>query len=284
MNRLYHFAIGFLLFGLSIPFLQAQQTSIKSPSDFYPKDRAQVLVVGSFHFNFPGLDTHKTDDAHKIDVLKEPKKSELEELVAYIKQFKPTKVAIEAKPSWNSGKKYEAYKNGKYRDLRDETFLIGMRIAMDMGLDTVYGIDARSLNYDLYQKDSVFLGSLFDKVDWDTPDPYWEKAEKYMAYEDDMMKKTTLLNFFRHMNSREIHNTNFGLYLTGAFASGEGQGADKLSIWWYNRNARIFANLINITEGPEDRILVLFGNGHAAILRQFLEASPQYEFVEFSSL
>ena len=31
-------------------------------------------------------------------------------------------------------------------------------------------------------------------------------------------------------------------------------------------------------------ILVIFGNGHAAILRQFLEASPQYEFVEFSSL
>jgi len=30
--------------------------------------------------------------------------------------------------------------------------------------------------------------------------------------------------------------------------------------------------------------LVIFGNGHAAILRQLLEASPQYEFVEFSSL
>ena len=86
------------------------------------------------------------------------------------------------------------------------------------------------------------------------------------------------------MNSREGHNTNFGLYLTGSFATGDGQGADHFSMWWYNRNARIFANIVNITESPEDRILVIFGNGHAAILRQFFEASPQYDFIEFDSL
>ena len=41
---------------------------------------------------------------------------------------------------------------------------------------------------------------------------------------------------------------------------------------------------MNVTEGPDDRILAIFGNGHASILRQFFEASPQYDFIEFSDL
>ncbi|WP_054558977.1 DUF5694 domain-containing protein [Croceitalea dokdonensis] len=51
-------------------------------------------------------------------------------------------------------------------------------------------------------------------------------------------------------------------------------GADKLSIWWYNRNIRIFSKMLGRTQSTEDRILVIFGNGHAAILRQLFEASP----------
>lgn len=31
-------------------------------------------------------------------------------------------------------------------------------------------------------------------------------------------------------------------------------------------------------------ILVLFGNGHGAILRQLLESSPEYDFIEFDGL
>lgn len=260
------------------------QTQLKPPSEFYPKQKTKVLVVGSFHFDFPGLDEVKTADEDKIDVLKEPKKSELEDLVTYIKKFKPTKIAIEAQPKWNTMEKYEAYKNGEQRDNRDERYQLGMRIAMDMGLDSVYGIDTWSLSNDLYEKDSVFFKSLVGEVNWDIKDPYWGYAEAYFEHRDKMMKPVPLLDYFKHLNSREAHNANFGLYLTGSFATGGTQGADHLSIWWYNRNARIFSKLVQITESPEERILVIFGNGHAAILRQLLEASPQYEFVEFSSL
>ena len=260
------------------------QTTLKSPSEFYPSQKTKVLVVGTFHFDFPGLDEVKTAEEDKIDVLKEPKKSELEELVAYIKKFNPTKIAIEARPSWNTMEKYNRYKNGEFRSHRDERFQLGMRIANDLGLDSVYGIDTNSLREDLYNKDSLLLKSLLDKVDWDMEDPFWGYAEPYFDYSDKKMKDVHLLDYIKDMNTREGHNFNFGLYLTGSFATGDGQGADHLSIWWYNRNARIFSKLINITQSPEERILVIFGNGHAAILRQFLEASPQYQFVEFSSL
>jgi len=260
------------------------QTRIKPASEFYPKDRAKVLVVGTFHFNYPGLDELKTEENDKIDVLKEPKKSEVNDLVEYIKKFKPTKIAIEANPGYGWNDKFKAYKKGEHKDKRDERYQLAMRIATESNLDTLYTVDAGNLKGDLYTRDSTLLDSLTYKIDWDVDDTYWPIAKKYFEYREGQIKHTHLLDVFKHMNTREGHNTNFGLYLTGSFATGDGQGADHLSMWWYNRNARIFANIINITEGPEDRILVIFGNGHAAILRQFFEASPQYDFVEFSSL
>ena len=260
------------------------QAQLKSPSEFYPPQKTKVLVVGTFHFNFPGLDEVKTADEDKIDVLKEPKKSELEELVAYIKKFNPTKIAVEARPSWNAMQKFEEYKKGGHKNSRDERYQLGMRIATDLGLDSVYGIDTSSLQSDLEKQDSMLLKKLTNKINRKTKDPFWDYAEEYFDYRDKKMKDVHLLDFIKAMNTREGHNFNFGLYLTGSIATGDGQGADFLSIWWYNRNVRIFSKLINITQSPEERILVIFGNGHAAILRQLLEASPQYEFVEFSSL
>lgn len=263
---------------------QTPKTSIKSASEFYPKDRAQVLVVGTFHFNYPGLDELKTEASDKIDVLKEPKKSEVTALIEYIKRFKPTKIAIESHSGYGWNAKFKAYKKGEHRDKRDERYQLAMRIAQDSKIDTLYTVDASPLSNELYKKDSLFYQSITNKIDWELEDPFWNSAEKYFDYREKQIKKTHLLEVFKNMNTREGHNTNFGLYLTGAFASGEGQGADHFSMWWYNRNARIFANIVNITESPADRILVIFGNGHAAILRQFFEASPQYDFIEFSSL
>ena len=260
------------------------ENAIKPASEFYSKERAQVLVVGTFHFDYPGLDELKTKESDKIDVLKEPKKSEVTELVKYIKKFKPTKIAIEARPGYGWNEKFRAYKNGEHRNKRGERYQLAMRVGMDLGLDTLYTIDASALSSDIYKLDSIFAQSLTNKIDWELEDPYWKIAEQYFEYEEKQYKNTHILDIFKNMNTRQGHNTNFGLYLTGSFATGEGQGADHLSMWWYNRNARIFANLINITESPEDRILVIFGNGHAAILRQFLEASPQYDFIEFSDL
>lgn len=261
-----------------------KQTTYKKPSDFFPEERAKVLVVGTFHFDYPGLDEHKTDESDQIDVLKEPKSTELSELVEYIKKFNPNKIAIEATPRWNAMKKFNAYKKGAYQDERDERYQIGMKLAEQLQLDTIYSVDQTAISNDLYKKDSLLTKSLFGNIDWEIEDPYWDRAKEWLAYDDQLTKELPMLEYFKYMNSREVQNANFGLYLTGSVATGGNQGADYLSMWWYNRNMRIFTSLINITKSKEDRILVLIGNGHAAILRQLFEASPQYDYIEFDSL
>lgn len=256
----------------------------KTAADFFPTQRAKILVVGTFHFDYPGLDVHKTSDEDKIDVLKEPKKSEVTELVNYIKKFQPTKIAVEAMPSWKATEKLRKYKDGQYADQRDERFQIGMRIATEMNLDTIYALDASSMAEDIAVVDSIYTKALWEDYDFQSDDPYEAKLREWFDYKDKLIAKTNLLEYFKYMNQREAHQLNYGSYLIGDFKLDNERGADILSYWWYNRNVRIFRKMQAIVESPEDRVLVIFGNGHAAVLRQLIESSPEFEFIEFDSL
>lgn len=275
------FSILFLLISAT---LAAQNQTIKPASDFFPAAKAQVLVVGTFHFDYPNLDAHKTSDDKKIDVLAEPKKSEVTELVNYIKKFKPTKIAIEAMPEWKAGEKLARYKKGEFRDKRDERYQIGMRIASEMNLDTIYSLDANPFDMELTQLDTVYFNKFFTDFDFKTDDPYGKMFTQWYGYEESLPQKTNLLSYFKRINSQQAHRLAYGAYLVGDFKLDDVRGADILSIWWYNRNLRIFRKLQQMTQNPQDRILMIFGNGHAAVLRQLLECSPEFQFVEFDSL
>ena len=278
-----------LLFILSIFIFscatnEKEETLLKPISEYFPKEKAKVLVVGTFHMDYPGLDAFKTSEEDKIDVLVEPKKSEVTELVEYIKKFKPNKIAIEAYESWNATEKLKQYKNGEHRDKRDERYQLAIRIANELQLDTIYAIDSGSMTDDLVKIDSSYTKALFKDFDFQSEDVYNQYYKNWFEEEDKIIPKVKLLDYFKHINSRESHHYGYGAYLIGDFKMDNLKGADIISSWWYNRNLRIFRKLQIITESPKDRILVIFGNGHAAILRQLLEASPEYEFVEFDSL
>lgn len=257
---------------------------IKTAQDYFPKEKAKVLVVGTFHFDYPGLDAHQIEESDKIDVLKEPKKSEVTELVNYIKQFRPNKIALEASPAWKANGKLQKYKSGAYRDARDERFQLGMRLAMELKIDTLYSLDAGSMAEDIAKLDSNYTAQLWEGFDFESEDPFEKYVKAWFEANDKMAKEMNLLSYFKIMNSEESHRANYGTYLIGDFKLDQERGADILSYWWYNRNVRIFRKLQTITESSEDRILVIFGNGHAAVLRQLLEASPEYDFIEFDSL
>ncbi len=55
-------------------------------------------------------------------------------------------------------------------------------------------------------------------------------------------------------------------------------GAEVLPAW-RDRNVRIFANLARVVE-DEDRIFVIHGAGHAAILRSLVQAAPAFSLVD----
>lgn len=273
--------LSFILFSV---FSVAQQSNIKTPASFFPKEKTKVLIVGTFHFDYPNLDAMKTKDNDKIDVLAEPKKSEATELVNYIKQFKPTKIAIEARPEWKATDKLKQYKKGEFRKERDERFQLAMRIASELKLDTLYSVDVESMDSDLAKIDSAYVNKLFKDFDFQSDDKFMTMLFDWYTYDEKLPKSTNLLAYFKRFNSRETHNLTYGAYLVGDFKLDDTRGADVLSVWWYNRNLRIFRKIQQIKANPDDRILVIIGNGHAAILRNLFESSPEYQLVELDGL
>ena len=240
--------ISIILFIANSINIYSQNNSIKSPSSFFPTNKAQVLVVGTFHFDYPNLDNHVTNDSNRVDVLQEPKKSEVSELVEYIKKFKPTKIAIEAFPDWNAIEKLQEYKAGKLRNERDERFQLGFRIAVESNIDTIYSIDAESFNENMaLHADTNFLIELFNDFDFESDDKFGDMYSQLYKYDYKLAMQLRLLEFFKYINSEEYHKLDYGSYLTGDFKLSNCRGADILSIWWYNRNLRIFRKLQEIT-------------------------------------
>jgi hypothetical protein len=64
-----------------------------------------------------------------------------------------------------------------------------------------------------------------------------------------------------------------------AFGDATSQPGAELDAAWYLRNARIFAKLIQIARSG-DRVIVVFGAGHAYWLRHFVETTPGFQRVE----
>ena len=259
----------------------------KKPSEYFPDPKTKVLVVGSFHFDYPNQDAHKTKKSDQVDVLEPQTAAEVTELVNYIKKFKPTKIAIEAWPDWKANEKLKEYKDGKYRDQRDERYQLAMRIATELKINELYSIDANSVLDDFTEKfgkkDSLYFKNMLKDYDFLSDDRI---SKQYNTFIKNTERKNfkSLLDMFKYMNSKEYHQYEYGAYLTGDFKLREHDGADLLALYWYNRNLRMFRKIQDIPKNAEDRILVIAGNGHATVLRQLFTSSPEYEYVEFSNL
>jgi hypothetical protein len=252
-----------------------------SNKDSLPK----VLLVGTFHFEYYNLDIHKIDKDKQIDILTDQKQKELKELLDYISIFKPTKICIEAFTEWNAVKKYNEYKVEKKHSVKDERYQIAFKLMDRFKLDTVYSINAESIANDFQTtKDSTlfmpYLQNLYEGYsDKDSPDYI-----KWRDYKTSLTTKISLLKYFKYLNDQNNLHRDFGAYLVGDYKLDKSKGADILAIDWYDRNLRIFRNLQNIKAKPNDRILVLFGSGHIAILDQLLDSSPEYHYIKFNDL
>lgn len=245
----------------------------------------KIFLVGSFHFEYYNADAYKIDKENQVDILSEKKQKEIKQLLDYISLFKPTKILIEALPRWNAVTKYNLYKSGKKPLGKDERMQIGFRLAERFKLDTLYSIDAGSIGDDLTSnKDSTILRPYFEEIYKDYQFRSNDNYKKYNDYDTKLSLKLPLLEYFKFMNSAKNLLREYGAYLLGDFKLGEFRGADVLALDWYDRNLRIFRNIQRIATSSNDRVLILYGSGHIAILDQLFKASPEFDYIKFGDL
>jgi hypothetical protein len=246
----------------------------------------QVLLLGTFHFDYPNKDAHKTDSADYVDVLSPQRQREIKELAEVIKRFKPTRVYIESRRQSFHDSLYAQYRAGKYQLERNEIFQVGYRVAAEQGLEGVYAVDASSFLSENYKKIPQFASDTNPSPAVDARrDRMWQQRySKLYDAGDSIDKELTILENYLFMANPKIQRRDNGAYLTTGFATTNNDGPDYLATWWYSRNLRIFNNILKTRPAPADRIVVLFGNGHMAHLNEFFRSSPEFEVVELKDL
>lgn len=255
------------------------------------KKLPKVLLVGSWHFNYPSLDKHVVEEKDRINIYSEKRQEELKELIDYIAKFKPTKIVVES--GRNTGyliSNFKRYKNGEEELYANERSQIGMRLVERFKLDTIYGVDAYPLLLALNdQRDSLapktYIDHILERHYFGGEDEMSKKYTELFNYKTRMQVENPLLETFKYMNSDKVIDRYFGAYISGGqFDSEHFEGADALSMFWVNRNLRIYKNFRSVGFDENDRVVVIFGLAHIPFFKWFIETSPEFELVKFNDL
>lgn len=247
-----------------------------------PPEPIRVMVVGAMHFANPGQDLNNAS----VDPVTTPsKQAELEAVVAGLARFRPTAIGLErvaADPATLNDQAWPAYKAEDLLTDADERVQIGYRLAALADVDRVYAIDEQSETRDYFPFGPVmaWLEAHGRTADFDRLNAVVAAETRAM---EARQRTESLGSILAYMNGRDhpvagdrAQNLYYGML---AFGDGTEQPGAALNAGWYERNARIFSKLIAVAR-PGDRIVVVFGAGHAYWLRHLVENTPGFELVD----
>lgn len=230
--------------------------------------RPEVLVLGTYHMGNPGRDIH---NMHADDVLATKRQQEIVQLIEVLKRFHPTKIAIEGDVgSQKIAQQYSDYLAGRYTLSRNEIDQIGYRLAKELGHQAIYPVDEegdfpwqRVVNY-------AKANGIPDKLD--IINTGWAAMVKEQG---EFLESHSVLEMFEFMNSDARTARDMGYYFAVSRLGDpyDYAGPDLLAAW-YQRNIRIYHNIVKLIDSPNDRILVIYGAGHLGWLRQDAVADP----------
>lgn len=260
-----------LIVGLAVSGVAQQPRDGKSARS---AERAEVLVLGTYHMANRGHDIY---NLQADDVLTPRRQAEIAQLIQVLKRFNPTKIAVEAdllgqsNPTTNERpRQYADYLAGRHELSRDEVEQIGFRLAKELGHKTVYPVNA---DYDFpYQRVVNYAKAKGRSKDVE------EVMEGFAAKtkaQEQYLTSHTILETLLWINEDERAEYEIGLYYRLAHFGevSDWAGADLVSDW-FRRNMRIYSNVVQLIESPNERVLVIYGYGHLGWLRQDFSSDP----------
>lgn len=267
-----------------------KHTPKESITSVDPNPKKEVLLVGTFHYNNPGLDVAKTKT---FDVLSEESQRELEHMASQIKAYNPKKVFVE----WPYDQQeqldslYGLYQKGKYFDndslsdfyKKGEIFQLAFRIAHKLGLKRVHGIDFRETQFP-YQKVMADIDSNNQvqlKQDIEKAISDFSTGFDQMINSGASLTELTLALNTKEMRyaSNDLHNNMFSL--AGSINDFNGV---YLTSEWYRRNLYMWSMIQKYTSDNDPRIMVLVGSSHAAMLALFVKENKDWKTVELKEV
>lgn len=238
--------------------------------------RPEILVLGTYHMANPG---HDINNIQADDVLSPKRQKEITQLIEVLKRFDPTKIAIESIGNRRVDQ-YSDYLAGKYLLTGNEIDQIGFRLAKELGHHSIYPVDQdgdfpfeRVANY-------AKANGLVDKFDG-----LQAKQDAQAKNDENFLRSHTVLETLEYMNSDSTAAKGIASYyaLVPYGDRFDYAGPDLLAAW-YQRNIRIYHNIVKLIDSPNDKILVIYGAGHLGWLRQDITNDPMVHLLKLADL
>lgn len=242
--------------------------------------KKQILLIGTFHYANPGHDVAKINT---FNVMSEKSQKELEVISNKIKKFGPDKIFVEWKFSKQTDldKYYNKNTDSLLKKDANEITQLALRTAKKLNHKKMYGIDYRTR----FPYDSLMM-SMEKANQKDLMKKTTESTEKFVKDNNERMAKSSLTDLMLYYNEKASNENNIQWYLEVANRAGNPDdftGASLVSNW-YKRNLYMYSLVQKLTESTDNKIMVLLGAGHAAMLREFLAHDPEFEIVELSTV
>lgn len=257
----------------------------KDISSFLLNGRRQteVLLLGVFHFEYYNADSHKTDSANQVDILAPAKQKEILKIVDAIAKYKPTIICFETSNDSILNLQYSNFLQNTYKLSKSEVDQLGFRIAKKTGLKKVFAIDTKSWFRDNLKNNALFEHFWDEQYYLDTLEMnIWSaKYAEWYKYLDSVSTKLSIIEYLKLLNQPKVLDYNLGQYLVEMKTSNH-NGPDFVTLDWYNRNLRIYNNILKTNPTDQDRVLIIYGSGHIPLLKHFFQSSPQFKLIPIS--
>lgn len=224
----------------------------------------QVMVLGVFHMSNPGHDLHN----QKVpDVLAPEQQAQLAKVAQALARFKPTRVDVE----WDEpvvAERYPKFLAGKLPPSRNEVVQLGFRLAQ-LSHAEVSGIDVEGdFPFEAVQSWATAHGKRKQL------DAMGAQVEEQVQAQSKVLAERGIGGELRFVNDPAAIARSHQFYRAMLqFGEGNEQPGAKLLTAWYERNFLICARLAQEVK-PGDRVVVMFGAGHAFLLRQCASEMP----------
>jgi len=267
--------LGLFAAGLACSALPQEVGSRPLLLDRKPGDGPQLLVLGTAHWANPGKDMV---NVAVDDMLAPGRQAQIEVLLEQLAAFRPTLIALEW-PQNLQGRldaTYADYRAGKLTLNASEHQQIGYRLAAKLNLPRIHAVD-----WNLAPPGEE---SAYDFPEWAAKHGQTASFQALFArVEADSVRlaaNESVPHWLLRMNEPAALLANHRSYFDVAgFGDAESQPGAAWVGTWYARNLRIFTNLTRLPATKQDRILVIYGAGHAFLLRQFAQESNAFRLV-----
>lgn len=249
-----------------------------------PSPHIKIVLIGTFHFG-------ATTDGHRTsfpDLFSARRQAELQQLATQLAQLRLTKFFVESEPRnqayWDST--YARYRQRPADTVgrRNEIVQVAMRTARLAGLPRVTCVDyQQELPYKALadfnqrlERDTAAQRRLATYKLFERPYPYPRETQKLADH--------TLLEHLRYLNSwaasagsradNVVYPPNYGV--------GNDYSGVAMLTSWYERNAKIFTNILRATDPADKVVVLLIGSAHLVPLRHYFQQHPYFEVVELA--